>query len=458
MIEHPPQLATTPSTANIFKLVGHHTDGSTTEADGSQTHFQPSYVNRGEWLADAAGSRSKVFKPCSHLKVGTLVLPNTYKPIYACNTLLYPEHDEYTVFDVKGYLDCLWPTEVFGEVAYPYGTASSPDLKLKPLWTEKPGGFRYVNDPPDLDTLIEDSVQAMLPGIKQGMSAINNYLELKDFSTLGSTASKIALVGKLLKKRKYGKKTLRHILHASADSYLQLQFNFLPLLSDIANTGKLLAALRPKITRILNEERIPRYHHFRRDVGYLYEDSIRSTGKRPTLLASDANLDGSYYQTRTVSHTECMFHASMKYSYTLNSWERTNTTIASYLDAVGVNFNPAIIWNAMPWSFVVDWFLNVSQFLDALKGRLLEPRCVIHDYCWSIRVKRRIDCDIGVNISGFFTRGTVVPVSRITEEAYKRQPHVPDIFRALRVSGLSLKEFSLAGALATSSGHHTIHH
>lgn len=44
------------------------------------------------------------------------------------------------------------------------------------------------------------------------------------------------------------------------------------------------------------------------------------------------------------------------------------------------------VWEKIPFSFVVDWFLDTSQFLEHLKfGADTLMKLVIHDFCWSIR-------------------------------------------------------------------------
>jgi hypothetical protein len=116
--------------------------------------------------------------------------------------------------------------------------------------------------------------------------------------------------------------------------------------------------------------------------------------------------------------------------------------MAALLDVLGVNLNPQIIWNALPWSFVVDWVIRVNKWLDNFKVSNLEPTTYIHQYCWSSKVEREILLSIGFP--------GVLDVQRITESAYRRQVTVPDYVRIIELSGLSLKEFSLAAALGLS--------
>jgi hypothetical protein len=120
------------------------------------------------------------------------------------------------------------------------------------------------------------------------------------------------------------------------------------------------------------------------------------------------------------------------------------------LDALGVNLNPAIIWNAIPWSFVVDWVVGVGRWLDQFKSRNLEPVCLIHRYLYSVRIQRSTMCfsNILPTTLGHSPWGGNYLAAQHTEIAYRRSPGMPDLYRAIETSGLNPKEFSLGSALA----------
>jgi hypothetical protein len=153
---------------------------------------------------------------------------------------------------------------------------------------------------------------------------------------------------------------------------------------------------------------------------------------------------------RDYSYTRAMFYASMEFSYTLDQYVRDNAELYGLLDSLGVNFNPAIIWNAIPFSFVIDWVAGVSRWLDNYKIRLIEPRTSISNYCWAINVVR--------NTKTFLSQGTyssTCPASSsqmadVVENLYYRFNDAPDFSGSLTRSGLSSREFILGGALAAA--------
>jgi hypothetical protein len=110
-------------------------------------------------------------------------------------------------------------------------------------------------------------------------------------------------------------------------------------------------------------------------------------------------------------------------------------------DSLGINFNPSIIWNALPWSFVIDWLAGVSSWLNQYKVPVVTIRTEIMQCCASIKVSRKTTS--AINGSTAFT---------VEEEAYKRFLPALNFEQAIRTSGLSLREFSLGAALGFSKG------
>jgi len=132
----------------------------------------------------------------------------------------------------------------------------------------------------------------------------------------------------------------------------------------------------------------------------------------------------------------------MAYSYDLPQGLTEESILRAFLDMVGINFNPAIIWNALPWTFTVDWLLGVSQWLDQFKVRLIEPRIYIRDICYSYKIARTVRC--------WSSHDEVGNIGNSVVESFYYRSKPTGLTQTLRGSGLSFKEFSLAAALAGS--------
>jgi len=138
-----------------------------------------------------------------------------------------------------------------------------------------------------------------------------------------------------------------------------------------------------------------------------------------------------------------LFCATIEYRYKINDLSgRDVDVLNAFLDRVGINLNPSIVWNAIPWTFVLDWVMDVSTWLDQFKVRNIEPQTAISQYCYSWKINRCINA--GTHKGAAFS---------VNEYAYKRVPYNPDITRSITTSGLNLREFSLLGALGITRTH-----
>jgi hypothetical protein len=142
------------------------------------------------------------------------------------------------------------------------------------------------------------------------------------------------------------------------------------------------------------------------------------------------------------------FHAQVEYNFWFTRFQTENAQWLGLLDALGVNLNPAIIWNAIPWTFVIDWVVDISRWLDQRKVLNLEPAVNISRYMWSWKFSRTVRLRIAANseLSPEFQGYVYLP--DLVETIYRRDLQLPTYSQFLTGSGLSSKELSLGVALA----------
>jgi len=145
------------------------------------------------------------------------------------------------------------------------------------------------------------------------------------------------------------------------------------------------------------------------------------------------------------------FHAEMEYSFTLSSFQNEHARLLTFLDTMGVNLNPMILWNAIPWSFVVDWVINVNRWLDGRKVLNMEPTVAISRYMWSWKYSRRVRVRFDSNTNDSWSpilRTTYLP--DLYEEAYRRDVQLPTKSNSFFGSSLNSQELTLGAALVFS--------
>jgi hypothetical protein len=357
-----------------------------------------------------------------------------------------------------------WYCGEFGEPGYPIDGL----LKLY-----DPASDSVVPDPPGLNELNSRARRALLPLIKAELSVLNSIIELKDLKTIDHTLESIVQTGRRLfldvKIKANPGATLRSLLRSSADGYLQEKFNILPLLSDLAGIHSALSATRGRINALVAGQGQTQTRHFAATVDVpsnLVEDktfySPQPLGGYAYACAVPNGVVS--YARRYVYVDKAQFHAEMRYNYNYNAYQLENAQLLGLLDALGFNLNPAIIWNSIRWSFVIDWVLGVSRWLDDRKVLNMEPVINIQDYLWSVTYRRRVLVsrvleretvfhDIGGNEYAKDTQG---PLGSMVETAYRRTAGLPTV-SSITSSGLSLTEFSLGAALVITSGSHKHH-
>jgi hypothetical protein len=126
------------------------------------------------------------------------------------------------------------------------------------------------------------------------------------------------------------------------------------------------------------------------------------------------------------------------------------------LDLLGLNLDPAIIWNAIPYSFVVDWFVNVGDYLHSLRIDAYKVELLMSDYCHSVRtglVVRTyatghtpiIDPENPLNLTSKETR---VLIDEAVYRAYGRVRFKPSSTNVqLKLNSLTPLHFALGAAL-----------
>jgi hypothetical protein len=321
-------------------------------------------------------------------------------------------------------------------------------------------GGLVIAPPDNLDDLVVASLKTMLPHIKADLSIVNSIIELKDLKTVKrSLAEVIKLARGFLPN---GQFTLRQLLKTGADGYLQTKFNFIPLWSDIVGIHRAVSSSLRRLGVQVNAGTSPLIAHYRRrlkefddpeeEESVVFESTTEALEKRIPATAYYTMAQTSY---RSVKYSETQFHAQVQYNANYTAFQIEHARGLVLLDKLGVNLNPAIVWNAIPWSFVVDWLFNVGEYLSRFTIQNMEPVINIMQFLWSVKRERVITVrtifeSFGSGSSLFANSGTKsYTYPAIVETSYRRQTGLPDASSFL-TSGLNLNEFSLAAALAIS--------
>lgn len=361
------------------------------------------------------------------------------------------------------------PVSAYAFIPIPWGPADQPTGGLDPLIVPEYniGGSTYFT--PTLTNEVSvnaRALRAMLPLIKPNLQSIPSLYELKDFASLGETTKRVVRLGELLNQIKHWrrhslkvglsrlKRLTRAVAGTSADVYLQAEFNVMPLLSDIIGVHTSLTRTRDKISEILKNEGKFRRRHIGFDLASEFSPSTED-GSSTSYLKDIASTcrGGNWIQRRSVSYGKRRYHAEVEYVYELEAYQREHAALLGLLDALGIGRNGLKdLWQVLPWSFAIDFVVNVSSFLDRFDRPNVQPRCLISKFLYSVNLERTISISgrLPDYVDGYgwhFRPGYSGKITEVFESSYSRRVVQPPLQAALTGSGLDGKEFSLLSSI-----------
>lgn len=418
-------------------------------------------------------SRRWIWKPFQNYKIVSYGRGGR-SPTYYDQSKGYPPNNVYiNKSALPGPLAAYWqwetlsggPFDRFGEAGrFNAQTSVGGKINCPPfvLDTEAQG---FVPKPHDWAVRCNEALRYMLPSARSDLSLLNSLYELKDFKswlTLAARVKSAASVAGFIKQqmRKYlvgsGRgDSLRAIANSSSSGFLTWKFAVKPLISDIKAIHALLTSYKSRINDQVTRTGGLKQKHFTKKFREYYDSDETS---QPGFIRPWIGLNGCirYDVRRRIVYDESVFHAEVQYNYNYTGYQRQHAATLALLDRLGLNFNPRIVWDALPFSFVVDWVLKVGDALDNFGVRFMEPQINIHQFLWSIKRKRYISCDVGVTSQETTEVSdpdrTRYSLPGVEEEAYGRFTDYPPSPSHIMASGLSSTEFTLGAALVTAIG------
>jgi hypothetical protein len=329
-----------------------------------------------------------------------------------------------------------------------------PLQDMPPFVEENVADGSFIPKPPNFVNNYVACVKQILPNIKAEVDTFNFIREFEDLLTIAETVKKLVrfatqgpVKGVLSATRG---KTLRQLFHAGSDAYLQLSYGILPTLSDIkALSGQCESAASRFRAKIADAGRLRSRHVTLRFKEFedLDQTSVPySVGIYPMPIGA-----GLFTTRRRTTYDPSTFHVEVQYNFGFTEFQKKHAELLSLLDAMGLDLSPRVIWNWIPWSFVVDWFIGIGQWLDNFRVLNMEPTINIRQQLWSIKRSRNISTSRslseGLTNTPWIPYIKDLPVDSARETSFRRSTDVPSMSSAITESGLSLSEFSLGVAL-----------
>lgn len=204
------------------------------------------------------------------------------------------------------------------------------------------------------------AIQNIKPKLKAKVSVPNFLFELKDLRRIIPDASTIqrnaaALTAIVTNPFKGSRRWAGSELHNTvASQHLNAQFGYLPLIDD---AFKIVEAFKDFNQKVRDFKK----NAGKSQVGY-HKESWGSGQTFPEVTVYDVpNFVRFYYRDRIVDGSTVI---GLNYSYSVDFPSLKAPGL--FYKYIGFRSNPRILWDALPFSFVVDWLLGVGRFLETL--------------------------------------------------------------------------------------------
>lgn len=200
-----------------------------------------------------------------------------------------------------------------------------------------------------------------------------------------------------------------------AGAHLNYKFGWKPTIGDLTAVVEGVRSLKDRIAA------------FEKTLNVLFH-------RQTTLLDETTTISG----TLKAGHTEyqCSWTASVHRTCTahfawrpqpLQAVSDLKKNLLGLLDTLGFELNPRIIWDALPFTFVIDWFFGVGSFLERYRVDTLELPIVYVDSYLQYKEVMTIESSVQTG----FGNAAVHPWARsggwVTSETYfQRMPIFPD--------------------------------
>lgn len=299
----------------------------------------------------------------------------------------------------------------------------------------------------DMGSFANRAFDIMRPSLEGGLSVPNMLYELKDFKSLWRTVANRGGLRKGEAFPAYVKRMFPNWKQILAKSHLTWEFAIKPLISDVTALVEGLQKVQDQIKQFQSRAGKPQTRH--------YSEVVEFTPPSYTWSYTTDNRGINYIWSKTpkVEVTRC---ATMRYTYSIPTMDDMFSRIMAYAASFGFNpFRLSNYWNAIPWSFVVDWVVDIGDLLDKYLSRELVPaKVTIHDFC----VSQRSSCvgEIGRSHSDTYllkdSNGKAPynePAFLFTCRRYQRRRMLPSNALTLSLEDISLRKISLAASLLT---------
>lgn len=180
--------------------------------------------------------------------------------------------------------------------------------------------------------------------------------------------------------RRSGKFTKSLTLGDLANTKLAYEFGIKPMLEDVRALVNMNKRVNDQLTFLQSSRLRPTKLNF--------------TRKRELLTPFDKALPGitnNFEEKHACVALTTIMHAQATLHHDLKGLDSELAFYRVLLGSTGILHVPSTVWNAIPLSFVVDWFLRIGDKLDNHHVRPFEGHWRLTNQCYSIKDEAKLE-------------------------------------------------------------------
>lgn len=243
---------------------------------------------------------------------------------------------------------------------------------------------------------------------------------------------------------------LKSGLKAIPNYWLALQFGWQPLLNDILNTVTFQRQAQKKLAWLLKHNGKPTHSRV-----VLQDNSSTSEVGVWNFTVPNPGFVNQFYRATPYAHVQDTVVDRVWASARWRFWlppgpQDINWTRAMMARLYGLYPSPAAVWNALPWTWMIDWFANAGDILQNMDIGVANSLAADYFYVMrEQRYERRADCFAEL-ISYPDGSPISVRVSSSAARVYKSRVVGDPFGWNTNQSGLSPMQLSILGSLGMS--------
>jgi len=250
---------------------------------------------------------------------------------------------------------------------------------------------------PDIDAVFSQHWQDKRPRLTTRLNLSVFLMELSDIKRMFDVIP-VKHLSRKIGESVIGFNSWWDVLRYINRGHLNYNFGWRPFLSDVNKMFETLASFEERLKKFISRA----------------DEDVRLTRRPDSTTVSDTSeVPGNDPNFTLIVRRSFTVKVASTFElvYSLPAMSAKEMRWRAIADSCGLNLTPSAIWAVLPWSFVVDWFFNVSGILKDLDSDWVRPWIEYHQGCVSRKIQGQVSCDVRVPYGGAVCTGTTVKFS-----------------------------------------------